>query len=155
MTARPSALRLIPPPSPIASLPSALLGCVKGYDPERGALVDFPGNTAGPLPARLLITISSRALRQAAESHCPVALLFENGDPALPLLVGLIQPPSGHEACVDGERIVLTGEEEIELRCGESSITLSKEGKLVIRGAYVETRARGMNRIKGGAVQIN
>jgi hypothetical protein len=50
---------------------------------------------------------------------------------------------------------VLTGEEEVELRCGEASISLKKNGKLVIRGAYVETRAKGTNRIKGGTVQIN
>lgn len=61
-----------------------------------------------------------------------------------------------HEwARIDGKRVVITGEEEVELRCGEASITLSKSGKLVIRGASVETRARGTNRIKGGSVQIN
>ncbi|MFY0539345.1 hypothetical protein [Nannocystis pusilla] len=37
----------------------------------------------------------------------------------------------------------MTGEEELELRCGEASISLKKDGKLVIRGAYVETHARG------------
>ena len=34
-------------------------------------------------------------------------------------------------------------------------MTLRANGKVVIRGAYVETRARGTNRIKGGSVQIN
>jgi hypothetical protein len=61
----------------------------------------------------------------------------------------------GREARIDGKRVVLTGEEEIELRCGDASISLKKNGKLVIRGAYVETHARGTNRIKGGSVQIN
>jgi len=58
-------------------------------------------------------------------------------------------------ATIDGKRIVLTGEEEVELRCSEASISLKKNGKLVIRGATVETRARGTNRIKGGSVRIN
>jgi hypothetical protein len=117
--------------------------------------VDYPGNPSGPVLARLLIDTGAQALRAAAASRCPAALLFENGDPALPLLVGLVWPPGEREAQVDGERIILTGEKEIELRCGDASISLSKNGKIVIRGAYVETRAKGTNRIKGGAVQIN
>ena len=141
--------------SPVRSLPAVVLGWIEGYEPNKGALVNFPGNQAGPLVARLLIHAGARTLRQAAASRATAALLFEKGDPTLPLVVGLAQPATGQEVHVDGERIVLTGENEIELRCGDSSIVLSKNGKLVIRGAYVETRARGTNRIKGGSVQIN
>ena len=36
-----------------------------------------------------------------------------------------------------------------------ASITLRRNGRLVVRGAYVETRAEGVNRIKGGSVKIN
>ena len=154
MVARNLSLKLAPS-SPAPALPSAILGCVTGYEPGQGVLVDFPGNQAGPVPARLLIGVSIEVMRRAAASRCPAALIFENGDPALPLLVGLVQPPGAQEAWVDGKRILLTGEEEIELRCGDASISLRKDGKLVIRGAYVETRAKGMNRIKGGSVQIN
>jgi len=59
------------------------------------------------------------------------------------------------EARLDGKRIVLEAHDEIVLRCGEASITLRRDGRLVVRGAYVETRASGVNRIKGGAVKIN
>ncbi|WP_224368420.1 DUF6484 domain-containing protein [Hyalangium versicolor] len=154
MTARRSSLGLSPV-SPAPALPAAILGWITDYDSKQGAIVDFPGNPAGPVPARLLIDTGARALRSAAASRCPVALLFENGDPSLPLLVGLVWPQGEREAQVDGERIILTGEKEIELRCGDASISLSRNGKIVIRGAYVETRAKGTNRIKGGAVQIN
>ncbi len=56
---------------------------------------------------------------------------------------------------VDGRRIELEGQEEVVLRCGQASITLRRNGRVVIRGAYVETRAKGTNRIKGGSVLIN
>ncbi|MEP7119602.1 MAG: hypothetical protein ABJE95_01785, partial [Byssovorax sp.] len=36
-----------------------------------------------------------------------------------------------------------------------SSITLTRAGKILIRGAYVLTRSSGVNRIQGGSVQIN
>lgn len=62
----------------------------------------------------------------------------------------------GHEAlAVDGKRVVLEGKEEIVLKCGEASITLTKTGKILIRGKYLLSRSSGVNRILGGAVQIN
>jgi hypothetical protein len=59
------------------------------------------------------------------------------------------------EARLDGKRTVVEAQEEIVLRCGESSITLLRNGRVVIRGLEIETRARGTNRISGGAVKIN
>jgi hypothetical protein len=148
--------RVVPiaPPAPVA-LPSAILGWITAMDQERGPLVDFSGNENGPVPARLLIAVGERAMKAAIETRQPVALVFEGGDPARPLIAGLVQAGVTSEARVDGERIVLTGTQEVELRCGEASISLRKDGKLVIRGAYVESRAKGTNRIKGGSVQIN
>jgi hypothetical protein len=34
-------------------------------------------------------------------------------------------------------------------------LTLTHAGKVLIRGAYVLSRSSGVNRIKGGSVQIN
>ena len=59
------------------------------------------------------------------------------------------------EADVDGRRVRLTARDEIVLQCGSASVTLRRNGRVVIRGAYVETHSEGTNRIKGGQVQIN
>ena len=146
----------------IPTLPAVTLGWIVSCEPTSGPLVEFPGNPHGPTPARLLAAITLPALQTAVATRQPVALVFERGDATLPLITGLVQPAivaparsTSSEARIDGKRIVITGEEEVELRCGEASITLNKSGKLVIRGAYVETRAKGTNRIKGGSVQIN
>ena len=56
---------------------------------------------------------------------------------------------------VDGDRLILTAHEQIVLRCGEASITLTRAGKVLIKGAYVVSRSTGMNRIQGGVVHIN
>lgn len=56
---------------------------------------------------------------------------------------------------VDGKRVVIEGQEEIVLTCGESSITLTKAGKILIRGKYLLSRSSGVNRILGGSVQVN
>ncbi|XXY44564.1 DUF6484 domain-containing protein [Sorangium sp. So ce269] len=87
-----------------------------------------------------------------------VALMFEDGDPRRPIAMGKLVSPlaAGQpEAAADGRRVEINAAEEIVLRCGESSITLTRAGKIVIRGAYVLSRSSGVNRIQGGSVEIN
>ena len=56
---------------------------------------------------------------------------------------------------LDGKRVRIVGSDEIVLECGNASITLRRNGRVVIRGTYVETASAGTNRIKGAAVRIN
>lgn len=56
-------------------------------------------------------------------------------------------PPTDH--------LVIEAGETLTLKCGESSVDLRKDGKLMIRGNDVLTRARRTQRIKGGTVAIN
>lgn len=51
--------------------------------------------------------------------------------------------------------IDLEGLDELVLHCGKASITLHKDGRVVIQGTYVETRSSGTNRIKGATVKLN
>jgi hypothetical protein len=99
--------------------------------------------------------------------------MCEEGDIAKPIIIGMIQPPlpTTHHSLLnndavrsqvqatgielDGGKLVLRAEKEIVLHCGESSITLTRAGKVLIRGAYLLSRASGLNRIKGGSVHIN
>lgn len=56
---------------------------------------------------------------------------------------------------VDGRQLVIEGQDEVVLKCGEASITLSKNGKIALRGKYLLSRASGVNRILGASVQVN
>jgi hypothetical protein len=49
----------------------------------------------------------------------------------------------------------VTAQDEIVLECGSASVTLRRNGRVIIRGTYIETKSDGTNRIKGGQVQIN
>jgi hypothetical protein len=117
--------------------------------------VDFPGNPQDdPVPARPAAALGGEDVGRE------VALLFEGGDPVKPVLVGPILDPSkdgGSKLFVrrDSDRIELTADREIVLKCGSSSITLTHAGKVLIRGAYVSSYSSGVNKIKGGAVHIN
>ncbi|WDH50985.1 DUF6484 domain-containing protein [Pseudomonas chlororaphis] len=89
-----------------------------------------------------------------------VALMFEGGDPACPLVIGRLlgadAPPEPVASVrLDEQCLELSAEREIVLRCGKASITLTRAGKVIIQGAYLSSRSSGVNRIKGGSVQIN
>ena len=51
--------------------------------------------------------------------------------------------------------ITLQAETELLLRCGNASILLRRDGKLVIKGTEVVSRASGAHKIRGGQVNIN
>jgi len=53
------------------------------------------------------------------------------------------------------EELVIEAKENLTFKCGEGSITLRKDGKILIKGKDLVSRAQRMNRIKGGAVAIN
>jgi len=118
----------------------------------RGVLVEVPGQST-PVLARSLVVIDRTAIADRRE----VLLVFEQGRADRPIVLGLLQDPAAvpDVARVDGRRVVLEGKDEIELRCGAASITLRRNGRIVIRGVDVETRAKGRNRIRGGSVAIN
>jgi hypothetical protein len=94
-----------------------------------------------------------------------VVVLFERGDVHRPIIVGILEAPlSALPASVpvmsssvesDGHRVVLSADREIVLRCGAASITLTRAGKVLIKGAYIVSRSSGYNKIKGAAVDIN
>jgi hypothetical protein len=142
-----------------ARLPGVVIGTLAAWDEVGNPLVDFPGN---PWDC-FLASRSTVPLNQVAVGK-QVALMFVDGDFRHPLVIGVIHTPREKPAAedhrplsveADGERLVFTAEKEIVLRCGQASITLTRAGKVLIRGAYLLSRSSGVNRIKGGSVQIN
>jgi len=67
----------------------------------------------------------------------------------------LEERPGRVEVDADGERMIVSAKEQVVLRCGKASITLTKTGKVLIEGAYISSRSTGVNRIKGGSIQLN
>jgi uncharacterized protein DUF6484 len=145
------------------------LGWIAGVD-GRGLLVDFEGNARGrPLPAPCTVRLRRSEIDEAVASRRGAVLLFEGDDPSRPIVVGLAQPmpaavvevlppaapEAPREALVDGRRVLIEAADEVVLRCGEASITLQRDGKVVVRGTRITSTARGTHRIRGGSVQIN
>jgi hypothetical protein len=135
----------------------AVIGRLVALSGSGTPLVQFPGN---PAPSALPAAVASPATTK--DIGRDAILLFEHGNPCYPILMGFLHQPaptiseaSPVEVRLDGEQLRVTAKSELVLRCGKASITLTRAGKVLIRGAYLLSRSSGANRIKGGSVQIN
>lgn len=128
-------------------------------DGGQTALVGFPGQPGtAALRARSVVDLHGPHIGQG------VVLMFEQGDVHKPIVMGVLRgqvawplndQPATVDVDLDGARMVVTAKEQLVLRCGQASITLTKAGKVLIDGSYVLSRSTGVNRVKGGAVQLN
>ena len=134
------------------------------------------------LTARRLLRLD-RAFRQAVLDQREVALLFDGGEASTPIIAGLLDPSEGDaasedganevshpqlaaarvgrdplmviEADADGRRVTLVAQDEVVLCCGEASITLRRNGRVIIEGTEIESRAAGAQLIRGGPIRLN
>ena len=149
--ARPDqSLSVVPP----AFSAGPLVGRIASVDLE-GPFVHVPGQKGPPVRARTTLALEATQWARAVGQEA--LLVFEQLDLGLPIVVGLIEPVRRPpvDALVDGRRISLEATDEIVLRCGKASLTLRRNGRVVIRGAYVESESTGVNRVKGGCVKLN
>lgn len=143
------------------SADSVVIGVIVGFHKGTVPKVSFPGcSTEEGVNARTTVAFTSSDIGRQ------VALLFEAGNLRKPVIIGKIQVPQRDtpeqrvaapkiDATLDGQRLTFTADQEIVLRCGKASITLTRAGKIIIRGAYLLNRSSGVNKIKGASVQIN
>lgn len=125
----------------------------------RTPLVRYPGQPcAGAIGARSTVDLHGAHIGKR------LVLMFEGGDPLRPIVIGVLRQGEGWpleerpgqvELDVDGERMTVSAREQLVLRCGKASVTLTKAGKVLIQGTYVSSRSSGVNRLKGGSIQLN
>jgi hypothetical protein len=149
-------------PAAREELHGVFVGVLAEFDDSGAPSVVVPrAGIYAPVGAR-----STVALQEAHRGR-DVVIVFEGGNVAAPIVLGLLHGGVDLilaraeasspliEALVDDDRVVMEASRQIELRCGKASITLSRDGKIRIRGTNLLSRASGQHRIKGGSVHIN
>jgi len=128
-------------------------------DEGRSPLLTLPGQL-GAAAVRGRSTVDLHG----AHIGCEVVVAFEGADMRKPIILGVLrrsagwpldQRPEQVNVDADGERLVVTAKNQLVLRCGKASITLTNTGKVLIEGAYISSKSTGVNRIKGGSIQLN
>ena len=118
-------------------------------------MVTYSGQAgSAAVPCRTTVDVSRDSVGRQA------LLVFEHGDARRPILVGCVRDSLSAlvpavDVKADGETVTVTAKEQIVLRCGRASITLTKAGKVILQGEYISQRSMGVVRIKGGSVEIN
>jgi len=161
----------------VVASPSVALATLVGVDPKGRVVVALDGGAA-----RVVASVSSHVdpieLRRAIAAQRQVVVAVARAGARAsarppvrpPVIIGLVEDriaARGKEAVgaadgapeldarVDGRRVRLVAEEEIVLECGKASITLRRNGRVVVRGTHVQTDSDGANLVRGAQVRIN
>lgn len=136
------------------------------------ASVNSPADAGAPTLQRGFVQeigADGMLLVKAADGHafwCEVLLTANaRADTFLPNTPVLVLPPQqGHGGICLGaignlaappRQVTLECADRLTLKCGEASIDLRADGKVMIRGEDVLVRAKGTKRIRAGTVAIN
>ena len=134
------------------ALPAPCVGRLVGRDEAGRPLVLLPGQGEAAVTARSLL--AEWPVTAVEGRPIEVLLVFDGGDPARPIIVGLLHatmaPPAPAPA-----RLSLEAAEELSLKCGQSVLILRADGRITSRGREISSRATGANKIRGSSVFIN
>jgi hypothetical protein len=137
-------------PFPPETIEGIVIATVVGFDHER-VLVQLPDQ-----PLALVVSQSCGRRLEASDVGSEVALTFVGGDPTRPIILDKIaRPATFSTTTIHHRELVFEADRQITLRCGKSSVTLTRDGKVVICGKDLLSRASSVNRIRGGVIQLN
>jgi hypothetical protein len=153
------------------------IGTIERVDEHGAVFVDYvdpDGNHHGPVQATIVLPPAAAGRPNWSRGDA-VALLMEGGSGLQPMILGLVADRlapspatpvvpaspvvaakgSATDVRLDGRRVILDAQSEVVLRCGNGSITLTADGRIVIKGTEIVSRSSGANKIKGAVVNVN
>jgi hypothetical protein len=127
-------------------------------DGGTAGLIVFPGQP-GPAAIRAQTTMDLFP----AHVGLDVLLTFDNKDRRRPIIIGVLRGQRTLESAAapdaqveaDGQRVSVSARDELVLHCGRSSIKLTSNGHVEIRGEVIVSEASEVNHVRGGSVQLN
>lgn len=148
-------------------LPAVILGSLAGFRDDGQPLVHWSTSLShAAVPAR------SQVVLQKTDQNRECTLAFIDGDPAQPVILGLLQPlqPNAASAAPDtkssniAQPINPTDSEKsfdiqsdtaITLQAGRTKLELHADGRILLQGRHIRSQAYGPNQIKGASVKLN
>jgi hypothetical protein len=144
--------------------PALITGHLDGIDDE-GRLRFVPEGESDSFPVAIGMDVSDGVLVRAARRRGRAAVMRTADPTARWLLVGLVRDRVAAKArdakmgrlevTVDGEKLRLEAEHDIELKCGRASISLRYDGRIELKGTHILSASRGPNRVKGATIALN
>ena len=143
------------------TLVTAVTGRIVTISEDGRPFVDYPGNRSGPVPSRTILSVSTAEEEEELRNADVLLLLLPSRQGLEPIIAGALRDKlarrplrSSGRTSVE-RRVLIEAGEEITLKCGESSLRMTKDGRVVTRGKHLVSRSSGANKIKGASVQLN
>lgn len=146
--------------------PGVVVAVIAGESDKGGPLVRWGSPRQEARPAR--VVWMENAPNWSACKGLRVVVGFEHGDQSKPIVLGLLDSPpdvvvapaeplseTAPSKYAMPKTLRIESEQELILECGKAKIALRADGRVAILGGYVLSRSKGVNKIKGGSVQIN
>jgi hypothetical protein len=141
-----------------------LTGHLAGIDAE-GRPLFVPEGSSEAVPVAIGMASHDGEIVRAARRQ-QRALVVATSDPQSRwVLVGFVRDRVSNaardaqhgrlELAIDGEKVKLEAKHDIELRCGQASLTLRYDGRIELRGTHILSASRGPNRVKGATIALN
>lgn len=145
------------------------MGTIVNVTDDGRPMVRFDGGPGEPVIARVATADPGPTDGEPA-AKIAVLLVLENGNPALPVIVGFVRDrlaarapdarveiagDRGRSFELNGKALVFEGQEEIVLRCGQGSLTIRANGQIIVKGTRLVSKASETNKIRGASVLIN
>ena len=145
-------------------------------------MFSFPDLTAGALVAGRIVSVPAdgqlllaalvdgslvtcRVLQVTTTASLTLAVddevLLHRLDDGQAVILGRIGPSHAPAPLVESgpadipDELVLEAKQNLTLKCGDGSITIRADGKILIKGRDLVSHAQRTNRIRGGSVAIN
>lgn len=138
-------------PADANGLATALLSSARGQLVEIGA----DGQLVVALPGGQQIAcdwLEQSGIGRVALQQGDAVLVMVDASLSRGVVVGRI---GAYRAPAAEPSVTIEATESVVLKCGESSVDLRADGKLMVRGDDVLVRAKGTQRIRAGTVAIN
>ena len=134
-----------------ASAVQMVVGKIDHLDADGVAWVTSPRNSE---PVRARVILNGPWTAPHISVCAEVLLLLQEGEP--PVILGNVgQTVLESESNIRRKDILIDAAESITLSCGASSLSMRSDGKVVVKGRRILSRASQTNKIRGGAVLIN
>lgn len=164
--------KVVPVSGPVGAVsrPGFTVGRYLGNDAGGRPLVAL-GQEAVAVTARCMSGFAGWPAEDGFTRGVPVLLALDEAAGGQPVIIGLVHdtaearpaptrtlleqalPPL--TVAADGKRVLIEASQEVVLMCGKGSITLESNGRVVIKGTELVSKASGSNRIRGASVSIN
>ena len=115
--------------------------------------VVVPGDPPLRLRCDVLRTADRPTLTLSLGDRVLVLLPAEDGGRGC--VLGVVAPYESPRPDPAPATLRLEAAQRVEIQCGESALTMDAEGRVLLKGKDIVTRARRTQKIRGGTVHIN